>query len=112
MDGQVRVLDKTAARMVRVAADPITLARVPDLDEQIVYAFVHVTHGYMSSWWRAEGTGITTSVAQRSGVDWFECEWLVMAAMHAVLICEVPVTADTVESLAYQAALIYQEEKG
>lgn len=109
MTGDVEVLDKAAARVIRIAADPLTLARVPDLEDRIVYAFIHVTHGYMESWWRREGHGITTNVAERSGVDWFECEWITMAAMHAVLICDVPVTVETVERLAYQAALIYRE---
>ena len=109
--GTATHMDQESARLIARTCDPITLARHPDLEQRIMYAFIHVTHGYMESWWQRECPRIVESVACETGVDWGTAEWRALAAMHAVIICDTPVTPTVVQALAYQAALVYLTEQ-
>lgn len=108
--GTATHMDQESARIIARTCDPITLARHPDLEQRIMYAFIHVTHGYMESGGSGSARG-SKSVARETGVDWGTAEWLALAAMHAVIICDTPVTPTVVQALAYQAALVYLTEQ-
>lgn len=96
--------DAEAARAVAAAVDPITAYRVPDLEARIMHAFIHVTHGHLRSWWEREGGSITADVALATGEPVENVEWIVMASLHAALICGCPADRDLVRSLACTAA--------
>lgn len=106
VEGFDEVPDFQAARAVVQACDPLTMARFPDLEDRIRYAFVHVTHGFMRDWWGSQSPGMTLRVSAETGADALWCEWLVAAAMHAVLITGLPADVKTVEDLAVQAAMV------
>ena len=109
--GTATHMDQESARIIARTCDPITLARHPDLEQRIMYAFIHVTQGYMDSWWEREYRRIVESVVRATGIEWNTAVWLALAAMHAVIICDTPVTPTVVQALAYQAALVYLTEQ-
>ena len=49
-NGTATHMDQESARLIARTCDPITPARHPDLEQRILYAFIHVTHGNKASW--------------------------------------------------------------
>lgn len=94
---------KVAARAVAATLDPISRARCPYMEYEIVQVFIHANYGHLAGWWAMNGPEMHDKVTNETGADDLEAWHYIAAAMYAHALCGAPLTMKNVTATALLA---------
>lgn len=92
-----------AARAVAAVVDPITTARLTDVEAVIYAAVDRRSPPWVHEWYVGPGSDVASVLATDTACTDVEAAWFVAAAMYATIEAQSPVLDDRVGELAADA---------